>query len=124
MKDICPYRSICEKEAWTIFQLKNEYPMHFMALFQVLWFKQQGMYCPKKLMWYIFEAKKWNKVNWAVIVFQNLAKEVKKFHDKRFHTKFTLTYCSNHNQDNPKRLSHVKDCNSQNSNMNYFFFSY
>jgi hypothetical protein len=38
----------------------------------------KGMYYPKKLMWYIFKAKKWNKVNWVVIVFKNLAKEAKK----------------------------------------------
>jgi len=63
------YKSICEKKGWTIFQLKNEYPIHFVALLQPLWFKQQGMYCPKKLMWYIFKAKKGNKVNWATIVF-------------------------------------------------------
>jgi len=31
---------------------------------------------------------------------------------------------SNHNWGTPKALSHTKDYNSQNSNMNYFFFSY
>jgi hypothetical protein len=31
---------------------------------------------------------------------------------------------SNHNRGAPKALSHAKDCNSQNSNTNYFFFSY
>jgi len=31
---------------------------------------------------------------------------------------------SSHNWGTPKAVSHAKDCNSQNSNMNYFFFSY
>jgi len=35
-----------------------------------------------------------------------------------------LATSSNHNQGTPKGLSHAKDYNSQNSNMNYFFFSY
>jgi hypothetical protein len=29
-----------------------------------------------------------------------------------------------HNGGTQKKLSHAKDCMSQNSNMNYFFFSY
>ncbi len=39
---------------------------------------KQSMHSPKKLMWYIFKAKKGNKVNWATIVFWNLAKDIKK----------------------------------------------
>ncbi len=31
---------------------------------------------------------------------------------------------SSHNQGTQKKLSHVKDYNAENSNTNYFFFSY
>jgi len=39
------------------------------------------------------------------------------------HNKKTING-SNHNRGAPKGLSYAKDYNSQNSNMNYFLFSY